>query len=507
MNINQVKKEIEKNNWYRQEAAAKLLYLSAPWYASQNLKVNGRKILQNKFKIYLFYKNHQLIPYFSKTSSKRISQYYYNRQSKDSKFVNKLYRDWKDKYIKLLKEEIKRINEEKLSDLNNSELLKLYNNFNKIFYKVWQESFFLDGFDYYGDILIKSLKKKEQKDIAFQDFQILLFSSLTSILQKERLALLNITEKIAKSSAAKKDVINSDYRSVINRYRFIKKDLEKHSSLYYWISNDFAEIERLDSKYFYKNIKELLKDKQKLEKEREFSCDIARVGNKKKKVIKKYKLSRHFISSVNFLSLMGTFRDDRKAFNQMGCGVLNMFAKEFSKRTKIKLLDIENMYTWEVKDIFKKKSELINKSKKRKSASFFVIKNIEKNIEFNGSVAEKLNKIIKDKILKSDELSGRTAYPGKVKGRAKIILNKKDFYKMKEGNILVAPNTRPEYVPIMKKAKAIISDEGGVTCHSAIVSREMKIPCIVGVQTASIILKDNDYIEVDAERGIIRKLK
>jgi len=78
---------------------------------------------------------------------------------------------------------------------------------------------------------------------------------------------------------------------------------------------------------------------------------------------------------------------------------------------------------------------------------------------------------------------------------------------MNKGDILVAPNTRPEYAPIMKIAGAIISDEGGITCHSAIVSRELKIPCIVGVQSASAVLKDGDLIEVDAEKGVIKILK
>ena len=67
--------------------------------------------------------------------------------------------------------------------------------------------------------------------------------------------------------------------------------------------------------------------------------------------------------------------------------------------------------------------------------------------------------------------------------------------------------TRPEMIPIIKKASAIVTDEGGITCHAAIISREMKIPCIVGTQTSTIIIKDNDIIEVDAEKGIVRKLR
>tara|TARA_Y100000310_G_scaffold338021_1_gene426573 strand:- start:1597 stop:1776 length:180 start_codon:yes stop_codon:yes gene_type:complete len=59
----------------------------------------------------------------------------------------------------------------------------------------------------------------------------------------------------------------------------------------------------------------------------------------------------------------------------------------------------------------------------------------------------------------------------------------------------------------MKKAAAFVTDEGGVTCHAAIVSREMKKPCIIGTKIATKVLKDNDLVEVDANKGIVRKIK
>jgi len=59
----------------------------------------------------------------------------------------------------------------------------------------------------------------------------------------------------------------------------------------------------------------------------------------------------------------------------------------------------------------------------------------------------------------------------------------------------------------MKKAKAIITDEGGVTCHAAITARELKIPCIIGTKIATKVLKDGDRVEVDAEKGLVRKVK
>jgi len=78
--------------------------------------------------------------------------------------------------------------------------------------------------------------------------------------------------------------------------------------------------------------------------------------------------------------------------------------------------------------------------------------------------------------------------------------------KMRNGGILVASMTTPEYVLVMKKAKAIITDHGGMTSHAAVVSRELGIPCIVNTKVATRVLKDGDRVEVDIEKGTIKKL-
>jgi pyruvate,water dikinase len=96
--------------------------------------------------------------------------------------------------------------------------------------------------------------------------------------------------------------------------------------------------------------------------------------------------------------------------------------------------------------------------------------------------------------------------PGLVRGAVKIILNPTDMAKMKQGDVLVAIATNPDVVPAMKKAAAIVTEQGGVTCHAAIVSRELGIPCVIGTKIATRVLKDGDEVEVDAARGIVKKL-
>ena len=124
----------------------------------------------------------------------------------------------------------------------------------------------------------------------------------------------------------------------------------------------------------------------------------------------------------------------------------------------------------------------------QKQCFFYQEEKGDKNIsELKGNVASSHNKIIQ--------------------GKAQIILHKDQVHLFKSGNILITIMTTPLFLPAMKKASAIITNEGGLTCHAAITARELGIPCIIGTKIATKIFKDNDLIEVDAEKGIIRKIK
>ena len=105
------------------------------------------------------------------------------------------------------------------------------------------------------------------------------------------------------------------------------------------------------------------------------------------------------------------------------------------------------------------------------------------------------------------EIKGRIAYKGIVTGKVKKILSFADMKDFKAGEILVTEMTNPEYLPIMKIAAAVVTDEGGATCHAAIACRELKIPCIVATKVATHVLSDGDMVEVDADKGIVKILK
>jgi pyruvate, water dikinase len=102
-------------------------------------------------------------------------------------------------------------------------------------------------------------------------------------------------------------------------------------------------------------------------------------------------------------------------------------------------------------------------------------------------------------------LRGLGGAPGSASGTARVLGSIADAAKLQEGDVLVAHMTTPDWLPVMRRAAAIVTDSGGMTCHAAIVSRELGIPCVVGTGEATKVLRDGEAVTVDATRGVVRE--
>jgi phosphohistidine swiveling domain-containing protein len=105
------------------------------------------------------------------------------------------------------------------------------------------------------------------------------------------------------------------------------------------------------------------------------------------------------------------------------------------------------------------------------------------------------------------KVKGTVAYPGHAIGTARLVLDPHNPGEFDEGDVLITGMTRPEFLSLMKKASAIVTDAGGVLSHAAISARELKKPCIVGTEVATKLFQDGQMIKVDADKGIIEILK
>lgn len=508
MTIFKAKEKIKKLAWYKQGGAVKPLYISFPWYTCSLMRSFGSK-LKIKYELTIFYKNNFMDNYISEKSLEKVAKYYFKRQCADPQFIKNLSNHWHKKYVNPFIAASEKFLEMEFPALSDKALMSFFGAYTEAYTNVWHEAIFLDGFDFYGEAILEKAIKKESKNIAIEDLQILLSPPYPSFMQKERLEILKLAERVFKENILNPpQSLGEDCgeEQAGESSEWLNKKLSQMSKNFYWINNDFASVEYMDSKYFLKKLQLLIKNPKGLLEEKIMRDELKNLVRRKLIIAKKYKLSQEFLNTINFLALLGNFRDERKTYNKMAGNILEKFAKEFSDRAKIPLDILEHLLFWEIKDIFNLKKDLVPIAEKRMSGAFFLINGPYEFDVFYSTNGKKLNNLMKSIINNKSALRGKPAFAGKIKGRVKIIRTKNDFSKIKKGDILVAANTRPDFLPIMKIAGAIITEEGGITCHAAIVSRELKIPAIVGVQGALDFLHDDDLIEVDATSGMIKIL-
>jgi len=123
-----------------------------------------------------------------------------------------------------------------------------------------------------------------------------------------------------------------------------------------------------------------------------------------------------------------------------------------------------------------------------------------------GAAVQRFARQFGERVTTTGAVQGTVANGGRIVGTARVIHEPSEFHHLKTGDILIAKMTSVDFIPIMKKAGAFVTDEGGLASHAAVVSREYNKPCIVGTKIATQILKDGDRVEVDATRGIVRKV-
>lgn len=158
----------------------------------------------------------------------------------------------------------------------------------------------------------------------------------------------------------------------------------------------------------------------------------------------------------------------------------------------------------EIVDLLAQKRSDASQLKTRRFNSLVILQNDKVLVSEKKDVLDKFDVKIQNDY---DVIKGDIASKGKAVGRVCIILSNIDFPKFKKNDIIVAPTTRPDYVPFMKNSSAIVTNEGGTLSHAAILSRELGKPCIIGTKIATQVLKDGDLVEVDADKGVVTILE
>lgn len=404
---------------------------------------------------------------------KSLNAAYTSDRKKLEKYENQFETDGRN-YLKTAQS----IARAKLNKLPDKELCSLYKDYqDKLFcYSVFAwTSFILNNFisekavQIIDKYISTSHKEKERQEIIDALFK-----------PPKRAAILALQHQVGKS---KGNLNQKEFNRLYDKYKWLSC-LDIHNKP--WTKTEFRKhVKSLNQNQKGKNPKSLVR----------ISCELS-ISPK----------------DMEYLTIANKFvyiKDARDDYRRQGVYLaLPMFA-EIAKRMGLKSDEITFLLEKEIIDFLSGKLQIDPEIiKKRKNGFVLYLDKSNKPVclqgNFVSSILEKFHLNQRDNNVQT--VKGMVACKGKAKGKAAIVKGVKDLEKVKKGYILVAVTTHPDYVPAMRIASAIVTDEGGITSHAAIVSREFGIPCIVGTKNATRMLKNGDLVEVDAINGIVTKI-
>lgn len=418
----------------------------------------------------------------------------------DDRKVKAEYYAWTKSAKEVLKFE-KAVNEKRFKKYSDTELKREFKDWEKTHIDFWVKGFLPE----LGNWGAEQWLKKELSSISeitheqfVEIFEAISAPEELSFFQNEELELLNI--KLIKNKEEQ------------------ERALIQHQKRYYWLRNSYGFTNMLDIDFFRKEMTQI-KDEDVKKRIKEIESYKKNVVEKKEAVIKKYNVPAQVASIAKKLSYCVHWQDYRKSFIFRANHIISCFLEEIGRRKNIPFKEICYYTTPEIVQLLEKDRRIDAKARFEGFLQYFHEK--ERNITYlTGKEANDLIRPFVETKLDKDvkEFSGMVVSKGDsryqdekgnaklTKGKVKIVLTPRKMEHMDQGDILVAPMTSPDFIVAMKKASAIITDEGGMTSHAAIVSRELGIPCIVQTRIATKVLKDGDIVEIDAEKGVVRKL-
>lgn len=516
MNLSALIKKIRNTQWWSAEGPIVFQLINAPCRGFTKISKYFPGL--NYWGVMVFLRKDYGCQIMDEKDNLKFVEFLIEKHLKNKNYLTIKIKKW-EKLRKKLNNLIFGINKKSLDNISNKKLWNVIEKYYRDLSDLWAISLILEGnglyFEKYLLPEVKEYIKNKGGSISISDVNTLISSEKLSFSKKEQGDLY----KLAREFIVKKVPVKISLADLKNNYHKIYRNLERHQKDYFWLRNNYAHSQEISSEEFLQEIKEIIKSKTRKEIENEISKTFdscKKLLNCKRTIIKKLGLGGEILDKIKLFSIFSGWQDERKKMNLYTGHYITLLIKEVSRRMRMDYKKGYYLLDDEIKNFLLKNNHiLVNKLEERRKAMFFILPDGGRMEIYEGREKEAL---IKEALLtlkkinsvkiRDNKVRGMVASFGnkiKIAGRIRVVLNaKRDIFK--KGEILVTSMTRPEFVPLMRKAKAVITDEGGVTSHAAIVSREMNIPCVIGTKIAAKIFKSGDLIKIDLKKGLIEKI-
>jgi phosphoenolpyruvate synthase/pyruvate phosphate dikinase len=347
----------------------------------------------------------------------------------------------------------------------------------------------------------------------FEILSVMLKQDETTLIEEEEKELLKIALNLRESLLFSQP-LQVVLSKMLHDAPHVHKELLAHKMKYSFLASS-ENFDEFDMQYYVKRLQDmiLLSEHELHSKIAEKSPNAHALAKQRDEICQKHNLSDELVHIMDVGRIYSHQRMVVRIFWTKAVNVWGKILREFARKMNISEVDIQYYLREEINRYFETGIELSKEEiEKRKKPHAYVIWDRQKPLFYHGEEAQQIHeKYLKADISNATSIVGTIANKGIKRGRAKLLLHGenmvKQIYEMEEGDILVTGNTRPDMMLALEKASAVVTDEGGICSHAAIVSRELGIPCVIGTVNATKIFKEGDIIEVDGDTGVVRKIE
>lgn len=401
-----------------------------------------------------------------------------------------------------------------LRKLSNRDLEDIYEKYYKLDLRAVSSSSIIDGFALGTDVVIQKelvslLKKKKLEGQSARYFSVLTAPIHHSFINEAEVALLKIAFEAGKSAKLARYFRTKPVvylRKIIKQFPKIYQLLQQQEKDYFWSKNNYVHNNYINANKWLVEIKSVFLSRINI---KERINQILKTPKKslteKNKLIQYLKPPKKLKVLLEISEDFTHWQDERKKQTYWSTHYGSLLLEEIGRRFGFTLREMKYHFPTEVMALFKK--PLISKREIRgrlKKCLWYQKGENQYEVITEGSARSTYHQIFEKKSLKAvNDFRGLSACRGVARGPVRILKSATEVRKLKEGDVLVAVMTRPDYIMGIKKAAAIVTNEGGVTCHAAIVSRELNIPCVIATKIATEVLHDGDIVEVNGNHGVV----
>jgi len=341
---------------------------------------------------------------------------------------------------------------------------------------------------------IRDSLRKQSIDLSEEVFITLCTCPQLSVGADEELAILRTLETLSTADQA--------------TYKLAADRLARQ---FYWLPFGYDGPTLYTAEHYLGEIERRLATNSALWRDRLAELESYETDIKKKQqnIVEQHHISDEIVSLIERLQILHYMTDRRKYATSVAQVAFDHAVRQIARDRKADPYEIKSITLPELEELWDDQAAIAGLGKKRLNhAVIFAYEDGNEKVLSDAETAI-IEKEIFPQATVMTEIQGQIGSKGVnsvVQGTIKVAQTLQEAMRIEEGQILVTGMTTPDFVSAMRRAAAIVTDEGGVTCHAAIIARELHIACVIGTKIATKVFKDGDLVEVDANTGTVRKI-